>query len=338
MQKYNKKCIFAVFIHFGNISNNIDMAQDSIGTGRCKIAVLIPCYNEEYAIAQVVRDFRSVLPDATIYVYDNNSTDRTVALAAEAGAVVRRETMQGKGNVVRRMFREIEADCYLMVDGDGTYDPADAPEMAKAVLEEQIDMVIGDRLSTTYFQENKRPFHNMGNRLVRHLINRFWNTDIRDIMTGYRAFSRRFVKLFPIMTQNFEIETEMTIHALDKRFSIKAIPTKYADRQNSASKLNTYKDGIRILKTIFWLFEEYRPLLFFGIVAVLLLLVSIILFIPILIEFFQTGLVPRFPTLFCAGFLAVTGVMSFFTGLTLDVIIRKDRKNYELRVINFKES
>lgn len=302
-----------------------------------KIAVLIPCFNEEHAIAQVVQDFKTVLPDATVYVYDNNSTDRTVELAEKAGAVVRREPAQGKGNVVRRMFREINADCYIMVDGDGTYDPADAPALAKAVLDEQVDMAIGDRLSTTYFQENKRPFHNAGNRLVRFLINRFWNTDMQDIMTGYRAFSRRFVKLFPVMSPQFEIETEMTIHALDKRFVTKVMPTHYADRTAGESKLNTYKDGFKILKTIFALFEEYRPLFFFGVIAILLLLVAFLLFLPILIEFFRTGLVPRFPTLFCAGFLAVTGILSLFTGVCLDVIIRKDRKNYELKIIEFQQ-
>ena len=305
--------------------------------GEPKIAVLIPCFNEEHAIAQVVQDFKTVLPDAIVYVYDNNSTDRTVELAEKAGAIVRQEPIQGKGNVVRRMFREINADCYIMVDGDGTYDPADAPALAKAVLEEQVDMAIGDRLSTTYFQENKRPFHNAGNRLVRFLINRFWNTDIQDIMTGYRAFSRRFVKLFPVMSPQFEIETEMTIHALDKRFVTKVLPTHYADRAAGESKLNTYKDGFKILKTIFALFEEYRPLSFFGIIAILLLLVALLLFIPILVEFFQTGLVPRFPTLFCAGFLAVTGVLSLFTGICLDVMIRKDRKIYELKVIEFQQ-
>lgn len=305
--------------------------------GEPKIAVLIPCFNEEHAIAQVVQDFKTVLPDAIVYVYDNNSTDRTVELAEKAGAIVRREPIQGKGNVVRRMFREINADCYIMVDGDGTYDPADAPALAKAVLEEQVDMAIGDRLSTTYFQENKRPFHNAGNRLVRFLINRFWNTDIQDIMTGYRAFSRRFVKLFPVMSPQFEIETEMTIHALDKRFVTKVLPTHYADRAAGESKLNTYKDGFKILKTIFALFEEYRPLFFFGIIAILLLLVALLLFIPILVEFFRTGLVPRFPTLFCAGFLAVTGVLSLFTGICLDVMIRKDRKNYELKIIEFQQ-
>ena len=300
------------------------------------MAVLIPCYNEEGSIAQVVRDFRSALPEAVIFVYDNNSSDRTAAVAREAGAVVRHEPLQGKGHVVRRMFREIHADCYLMVDGDGTYHAGDAPRMVELVLHGQTDMVIADRLSTTYFQENTRPFHNLGNRLVRWLINRFWHTDIHDIMTGYRAFSRRFVKLFPVMSPHFEIETEMTIHALDKRFVIQEIPTTYTDRREGESKLHTYKDGAKILSTIFSLFKEYRPLSFFGILGALLVLVALGLFIPILIEFLHIGLVPRFPTLICAVFIAIAGLMSFFTGVCLDVIIKQDRKRYELSVINFE--
>ncbi len=303
-----------------------------------RIAVLIPCYNEADAIATVVTDFKSVLPDATIYVYDNNSTDKTAELASQAGAVVRREPKQGKGNVVRRMFREIDADCYLMVDGDGTYDPTDAPKMVQAVLNEGVDMIVGDRLSTTYFQENNRPMHNMGNRLVRHLINSFWSSDIRDIMSGYRGFSRRFVKLFPVMSPNFEIETEMTIHALDKQYTVKSIPSQYSDRQAGESKLNTWKDGFKVLKTIFTLFMEYRPLRFFSITAIILLAIALILFIPIAIEFFQTGLVPRFPTLFCAGFIALSGILAFFTGVCLDIIIKKDKKNYELKIINFENT
>ena len=301
-----------------------------------RVAVLIPCYNEEGSIAQVVRDFRSALPEAVIFVYDNNSSDRTAAVAREAGAVVRHEPLQGKGHVVRRMFREIHADCYLMVDGDGTYHAGDAPRMVELVLHGQTDMVIADRLSTTYFQENTRPFHNLGNRLVRWLINRFWHTDIHDIMTGYRAFSRRFVKLFPVMSPHFEIETEMTIHALDKRFVIQEIPTTYTDRREGESKLRTYKDGAKILSTIFSLFKEYRPLSFFGILGALLVLVALGLFIPILIEFLHIGLVPRFPTLICAVFIAIAGLMSFFTGVCLDVIIKQDRKRYELSVINFE--
>lgn len=300
-----------------------------------RIAVLIPCYNEAQAIGKVVANFREVLPEAIIYVYDNNSTDDTARIAAEAGAVVRKEPKQGKGNVVRRMFREIDADCYLMVDGDGTYPAESARALVQPVLEENADMVIGDRLSTTYFSENKRPLHNSGNKLVRGLINRFWNVNIRDIMTGYRAFSKRFVKLFPVMTEGFEIETEMTIHALDKRFVIVEKPIEYSDRKEGSSKLNTVSDGFKILRIIFSLFKNYRPLLFFGILAILLFVVSIVLFIPVLVEYFKIGLVPRFPTLITSGFLAVAGLLSLFTGLFLDVIISHHRKEYELKLIAF---
>lgn len=302
-----------------------------------KVAVLIPCYNEAPTIAKVVSDFRQALPEADIYVYDNNSTDATSAVAQSAGAIVRREPVQGKGNVIRRMFREIDADAYLMVDGDDTYPASQAGELLKPVLEEDADMVVGDRLSSTYFTENKRPFHNSGNRMVRSLIRRFWHTDIHDIMTGYRAFSRRFVKLFPVMSPQFEIETEMTIHALDKRFLIREIPIEYRDRpEGSVSKLNTFADGAKVLKTIFVLFKEYRPLRFFSWMALLLLLLAIIFIIPVLVEYFQTGLVPRFPTLFVALFLGLASLQAFFTGLTLDVLITKDRKAYELNVINFQ--
>ena len=282
-----------------------------------KIAVLIPCYNEEYAISKVVADFKSALPEATVYVYDNNSTDRTVEIALQAGAIVRHEPRQGKGNVVRRMFREVQADCYLMVDGDGTYDPADAATMAQMVLNEQVDMVVGDRLSTTYFKENKRPFHNMGNRMVRYLINRFWRNDIRDIMSGYRAFSRRFVKLFPVMTQNFEIETEMTIHALDKQFDIRTIPSKYSDREAGESKLNTWKDGVKVLKTILKLFINNKPLMFFTALAAITLLVAIVALIPVFGEYFETGLVPRFPTLFVGCMLIILSFLFLAVGLIL---------------------
>ena len=301
-----------------------------------RIAILIPCYNEAQSIGKVVSDFKAALPDAVVYVYDNNSTDGTAQVAAEAGAVVRREPRQGKGNVVRRMFREIDADVYLMADGDDTYPAQAAAEMANPVLEEDIDMVIGDRLSTTYFSENKRPLHNSGNKLVRSLINRLWNVEIHDIMTGYRAFSRRFVKLFPVMSEGFEIETEMTIHALDKRFNIVEKPIEYSDRKEGNSKLNTVKDGLKILKIIFSLFKDYRPLLFFGLAAAVLLGVSLILFFPILVEYMRIGLVPRFPTLITSGFLAIAGLLSFFTGLCLDTIGSNNRKNFELRMISFE--
>ena len=300
-----------------------------------RIAVLLPCYNEEKTIGKVVRDFREVLPSADIYVYDNNSTDRTVEEATAAGAIVRHEYTQGKGNVIRRMFREVEADCYLMADGDDTYPAHHAPDMVKEVLEKQADMVIGDRLSSTYFTQNKRPFHNFGNRLVRSLICHLWHTKVKDIMTGYRAFSRSFVKLYPVMSGQFEVETEMTIHALDKSFRLVEIPIDYRDRpEGSNSKLNTFSDGFKVLRTIFTLFKEYRPMRFFGWLAVLLAVVGTILVIPVLMDYFDTGLVMRFPTLFVSLFLFLAALQSFFTGLCLDVMVSKDRKQYELRLIN----
>ncbi len=299
-----------------------------------KIAVLLPCYNEASTIAKVVTDFRAALPEADIYVYDNNSTDGTAQVAQQAGAIVRHEPVQGKGNVIRRMFREVKADCYLMADGDDTYPAEQARQMVTSVLEEHVDMVIGDRLSSTYFEQNKRPFHNGGNRVVRWLIRRFWHTDIHDIMTGYRAFSRTFVKNFPVMSGNFEIETEMTIHALDRRFLLREVPVAYRDRpQGSVSKLNTFSDGISVLKTIVLLYKEYRPLRFFSWLAAFLSLAGVLLLIPVLVEYFHTGLVPRFPTLIVSMFLLLAALLSLFTGLCLDVIVTKDRKNYELRLL-----
>lgn len=299
-----------------------------------KIAVLLPCYNEASTIAKVVTDFRAALPEADIYVYDNNSTDGTAQVAQQAGAIVRHEPVQGKGNVIRRMFREVEADCYLMADGDDTYPAEQACQMVSPILEEHVDMVIGDRLSSTYFEQNKRPFHNGGNRVVRWLIRRFWHTDIHDIMTGYRAFSRTFVKNFPVMSGNFEIETEMTIHALDRRFLLHEVPVAYRDRpQGSVSKLNTFSDGISVLKTIVLLYKEYRPLRFFSWLAAFLTLAGVLLLIPVLVEYFHTGLVPRFPTLIVSMFLLLAALLSLFTGLCLDVIVTKDRKNYELRLL-----
>ncbi len=299
-----------------------------------KIAVLLPCYNEASTIAKVVTDFRAALPEADIYVYDNNSTDGTSQVAQQAGAIVRHEPVQGKGNVIRRMFREVEADCYLMADGDDTYPAEQARQMVSPILEEHVDMVIGDRLSSTYFEQNKRPFHNGGNRVVRWLIRRFWHTDIHDIMTGYRAFSRTFVKNFPVMSGNFEIETEMTIHALDRRFLLREVPVAYRDRpQGSVSKLNTFSDGISVLKTIVLLYKEYRPLRFFSWLAAFLTLAGVLLLIPVLVEYFHTGLVPRFPTLIVSMFLLLAALLSLFTGLCLDVIVTKDRKNYEMRLL-----
>ena len=303
-----------------------------------KVAVLLPCYNEEKTIGKVVRDFREALPEADIYVYDNNSTDRTVEEAVAAGAIVRHEYVQGKGNVIRRMFREIDADCYVMADGDDTYPAYHAPAMVAEVRDHQVDMVIGDRLSSTYFTENKRPFHNLGNRMVRSLICRLWHTEVKDIMTGYRAFSRPFVKLFPVMSGQFEIETEMTIHALDKRFRLVEVPIDYRDRpEGSESKLNTFSDGFKVLRTIVTLFKEYRPMRFFGWLAVVLALVGVIMVVPVLVDYFHTGLVLRFPTLFVSLFLFLSALLSLFIGLCLDVMVEKDRKAYELKVISFGE-
>ena len=303
-----------------------------------KIAVLIPCKDEATAIVKVVNDFRQALPEAVVYVYDNCSVDETARLAAEAGAVVRYEPVPGKGNVVRRMFREVEAECYVMVDGDDTYPAEAARQLVKAVTLRGADMAIGDRLSTTYFHENKRPMHNVGNRLVRSLVRSIYRIEVRDIMTGYRAFSRRFVKLFPVMSEGFQVETEMTLHALDKRFAIEQVPIEYRDRAEggSASKLNTLSDGSRVLQTILVLFKEYKPMRFFGWLAAVLAVVAVAFFIPILVEYFQTHLVPRFPTLILSLFLAMAALMSLFTGLMLDVIAQKDRKEYELKVVGFK--
>lgn len=295
-----------------------------------KTAVLIPCYNEELTIGKVVRDFHNVLPDADIYVYDNNSTDGTYAEAEKAGATVRREPRQGKGNVIRQMLRDIDADCYLMVDGDDTYPAEHAPELCNAI-EEGYDMVIGDRLSSTYFTENKRMFHNEGNRLVRFLINKLFGSNIHDIMTGYRAMNKTFAKSFPIISKGFEIETEMTIHALDKNFLIKEITVNYRDRkENSHSKLNTVSDGIKVINTVLRLFRDYKPLSFFSIIAFLLLLMSAILFMPVLNEYLNTGLVPRYPTLIVSGFIFITSILTFFCGVILEVVSKKHRQLYEL--------
>ena len=298
-----------------------------------KIAVLIPCYNESLTIEKVVSDYKEALPEATIYVYDNNSTDRTVELAKKAGAVVRYEYSQGKGNVIRRMFREINAECYIMVDGDDTYPAEYGKHMAELVLYKNVDMVIGDRLSSTYFEENKRPFHNFGNSLVRETINRLFHTNIRDIMTGYRAFSYLFVKSFPVLSKGFEIETEMTIHAVEKNMCIENVIIEYRDRpEGSESKLNTYSDGIKVLKTIGRLYKNYRPMNFFGMLSALLGVISLIMFIPVLYKYIQTGMVPNFPTLIVSGFVALAAMVSFFSGLILSEIVEKERREYEFRL------
>ncbi|QNM06868.1 glycosyltransferase family 2 protein [Qiania dongpingensis] len=299
-----------------------------------EIAVLIPCYNEEKTVSKVVSDFKNALPEASIYVYDNNSTDNTAKFAEEAGAIVRHESRQGKGNVIRRMFKEIDADCYLMIDGDDTYPAEHAHEMCDLVLKDNVDMVIGDRLSSTYFSENKRPFHNLGNRLVRGLINRLFHGNVKDIMTGYRAFSYEFVKTFPVLSKGFEIETEMTIHALDKNLVLKEVPVTYRDRPDgSESKLNTYSDGVKVLKTIAKLFKEYKPTCFFSVLSFLFLLISLIFGIPVFTEYFSTGLVPRFPTLIFAGFMLIISLLLFISGVILEVIVKKHRQLFELVLI-----
>ncbi len=296
-----------------------------------KIAVLIPCYNESKTIAKVVSDYKQALPEADIYVYDNNSTDGTDEIARRAGANVRYEPRQGKGNVIRSMFRDIDADCYLMIDGDDTYPAENAREMCRLVLERGVDMVIGDRLSSTYFQENKRPFHNFGNVLVRSLINKIFHNDVKDIMTGYRAFSKTFVKHFPVLSKGFEIETEMTIHALDKNFLLREIPVTYRDRPaGSVSKLNTYSDGFKVIMTIFKLFRDYKPMFFFSILSIILFLISVCFVTPVLIEYFDTGLVPRFPTLIVCGFLVLLAMLLWSCGLILEVLVKKHRQLYEI--------
>ena len=298
-----------------------------------KIAVLIPCYNEEKTIAKVVKDARAALPEAVIYVYNNNSSDRTAELAAEAGALVRNEYMQGKGNVIRRMFREVEAECYVMVDGDDTYPMEYAAEMVDKVLNHNADMVVGDRLSSTYFTENKRPFHNMGNSLVRGSINRLFGCDIKDIMTGYRAFSYGFVKTFPVLSKGFEIETEMTIHAVSNNMQIENVVVDYRDRpEGSESKLNTYADGLKVLGTIGKLYKDYKPLGFFTLLAVLLAAVSIVFFIPVLVDFIKTGMVDKFPTLFVCGFVMLAAIQSFFSGLILSNMALKNSRDFEFRL------
>ena len=302
-----------------------------------KIAVLIPCYNEAKTIKKVVTDYKKALPDAEIYVYDNNSSDGSDEIAKKAGAVVRYVKQQGKGNVIRHMFREIEAECYLMVDGDDTYPACDARKMIDAILKDGADMVVGDRLSSTYFKENKRMFHGIGNSVVRKSINTIFNGDIKDIMTGSRAFSYQFVKTFPVLSHGFEVETEMSIWALDKNLYVVNIPIQYRDRpEGSESKLNTYSDGFKVIMTIARLFRTYKPMKFFGVIALMLSIVSIGFFIPILIEYFNTGLVPNFPTLIVCGFVFMTAIQTFFAGMVLQNLRQKDRQEFEQLLVNVR--
>ncbi|MCM1063911.1 MAG: glycosyltransferase family 2 protein [Eubacterium sp.] len=303
-----------------------------------KIAVLIPCYNEEQTIAKVVADVKRTLPEAVVYVYNNNSTDRTVECAADAGARVRHEYKQGKGNVIRRMFREIDAECYLMLDGDDTYPLDCAREMVDRVLEHNADMVVGDRLSSTYFTENKRPFHNFGNSLMRTGINRLFHSDIKDIMTGYRAFSYEFVKTFPVFSKGFEIETEMTIHAVNYNMQVENVVVEYRDRpEGSVSKLNTYSDGMKVIHKMLQLYKNYKPMHFFGALCAVLILAALVLMIPIINEYIRTGLVPRFPTLIVSCFVALAGIQAFFSGMILQVMAAKDKRDFEYRLAKINE-
>ena len=295
-----------------------------------KTAILIPCYNEAMTIEEVVADFKKEMPDADIYVYDNNSTDNTYEIAKNAGAIVKKEFKQGKGNVVRAMFRDIEADCYIMVDGDNTYPAESGPEIEEIILSGKADMVIGDRLSSTYFEENKRRFHGFGNKFVRKFINVFFRSDLADIMTGMRGFNREFVKSFPIASKEFEIETEMTIFALNHNFLIKEIPIEYRDRiEGSESKLNTYVDGLKVVKVLFSYFRNTRPFVFFSLTAVILIIIALIYFIPVLLHFLQTGYVEKAPTLIMVSMVIVIAVIIFFTGVILHVIKKYQNDNFE---------
>ncbi len=303
------------------------------GTILSKIAVLIPCYNEGRTIAKVVKDYKEALPEATVYVYDNNSTDDTAKIAKEAGAVVRHEYSQGKGNVIRRMFMEIEADCYIMVDGDDTYPADNARQMCEAVIERQADMVIGDRLSSTYYKENKRPFHNFGNSIVKWAINTLFKSDVTDIMTGYRAFSRRFVKTFPVLSKGFEIETEMTIHAIDKNLRMENVVIEYRDRpEGSQSKLNTFGDGFKVLLTIFNLYRIYKPLQFFTGLALILIIISLAFFIPVFVDFIETRYVEKVPTVVVCCFVFMASIQSFFAGMILNTLRQKERQDFEMEL------
>lgn len=296
-----------------------------------KCAVLIPCYNEEKTVRKVIQDWKSELPEAKIYVYNNNSTDKTAEIAKEAGAIVRNEFAQGKGNVIRRMFREIDAKCYIMIDGDDTYPAEYGRKMMEEVLERQVDMVVGDRLSSTYFQENKRPFHNFGNSVVRETINKLFKSNIRDIMTGYRAFSYQFVKSFPVLSKGFEIETEMSIHAVDKNMFVSNVIIDYRDRPDgSESKLNTYSDGVKVLRTIGRLYKNYKPMAFFGIISVLLAIIAIVLFVPVFVYYIKNGTVPHFPTLIVSGFIAIASLQALFSGMILSNLAERNRQEFEM--------
>lgn len=299
-----------------------------------KVAVLIPCYNEALTIEKVVKDFQKELPNADIYVYDNNSSDETSAIAKKAGAIVRKEPRQGKGNVIRQMFLEIEADYYLMVDGDDTYPAEFCHDLLKPLQEKMADMTIGDRLSNgTYTEENKRAFHDFGNNLVKNSINRLYKSNIQDVMTGYRGFSRAFVKSFPVMSSGFQIETEFTIHALDKRFRLVEVPIQYRDRpEGSESKLNTFSDGFKVIMTIVKMFKDYKPFLFFMLGFALFFILGLLVGLPVIIEFAKTGFIDKMPSAILASSLMVLAVLSLVTGLILDTVVSNAKKEYELNL------
>jgi glycosyltransferase involved in cell wall biosynthesis len=304
-----------------------------------KIAVLIPCYNEELTIAKAINDFKQELPSAKIYVYDNNSSDNTSKIALENGAIVKKEYRQGKGNVVRSMFRDIEADIYIMIDGDDTYPAEFIHNLMKPILDNEADIVIGDRHSNgTYKDENKRPLHNFGNNLVKGLINYIFKADLKDIMTGYRVFNKKFVKNMPINSSGFEIETEMTLHTLDKKFTIKEIPIEYRDRPDgSFSKLNTYSDGIKVLKTILWVFKDYKPLSFFSLLSFIFFTLSIIIGLPVITEFLDTSIVTKIPSAILAVGIMLISILALFSGFILDTIVKQHRENYELHLTRWLE-
>jgi glycosyltransferase involved in cell wall biosynthesis len=297
-----------------------------------KVAVLIPCYNEEQTVGKVIDDFKRQLPGCEVYVYDNNSKDKTSEIAVQHGAIVKKEYRQGKGNVVRSMFRDIDADCYVMADGDDTYPAEFVHKLIEPVAKGEANMVIGDRLSNgSYKSENKRAFHNLGNDMVRNLINKLFRSNIRDIMTGYRAFDREFVKSIPVLSPGFEIETEMTIHALDKKFLIKEIPIDYRDRPDgSFSKLNTFRDGLKVLKTIFMLFKDYKPLRFFGIASLIFLVLGLAAGLPVIFEFVRTSYIRKVPSAILAVGLVILSTLSFAMGIILDTIVKQHRQMYEL--------
>lgn len=299
-----------------------------------KIAILIPCYNEEITVAKVITDFKKELPDALIYVYNNNSTDNTLQIAYENGAIVKNEYRQGKGNVVRNMFRDIDADVYVLVDGDNTYPANMVHQLIKPILMETADMVVGDRISNgTYKKQNKRLFHDFGNGMVRNTINRLFKTNLKDVMSGYRAFSRTFVKNIPILSKGFEVETEMTLHALDKRFIIKEIPIEYKDRPNkSKSKLNTFTDGYKVIKTIIKMLKDYKPLKFFLSIAIIFFVLGLIIGIPVIYEYILTRYITKVPSAVLSTGLMIFSVIIAQCGVILDTVVKDDKEKYEIEL------